>query len=192
MTRRTAHSEEEMKRRRQPLLRLLAERIVEAYLIEIGELHLKVATKPTKAVNSSRPTVEWTPALLGAFEQLKLSADDVLARARLLAAIPRTPHAEGVYFLIAENRIMYVGSSSDLRERLSQHRGRPCTHFAWVEAPRFYRDLEAHYINQFAPPWNSNHPTTSLAAPPPRAENAPDARSTVRPLLDRPAAADVD
>jgi len=31
-----------------------------------------------------------------------------------------------------------------------------------------------------------------LAAPPSHVENATDARSTVRPLLDRPAAADVD
>lgn len=31
-----------------------------------------------------------------------------------------------------------------------------------------------------------------LAPPPQRVENAPDASSTVRPLLNRPAAADVD
>lgn len=189
-------SEEEMKRRRRPLLQLIAERLVEDYLVEIGELPPRAAPETPKETQHHRSqTINWTPSMLAAFHNCKLSVDDIIARQMPIAELPlpRTKRPiKGCYFLIAWNRIMYVGSTSNLRERMNQHAKRPFTHFAWIEAPRFYRTLEAYYINQLAPPWNSNYPTDPLAAPSPNAENAPDARSTVRTLFDRPAAADVD
>lgn len=63
----------------------------------------------------------------------------------------------GVYFLIHKGKIIYVGQSTDVYNRLTYHlhKGREFTHFSFVECPvEMLDDLEHHYIITLNPPEN--------------------------------------
>lgn len=73
----------------------------------------------------------------------------------------------GIYFLIKNNKIMYVGQSKYINMRIGQHRD-ACREFdavAWFEAPElFLNDIEAYYINRIEPEWNRTSPICNLYA----------------------------
>jgi hypothetical protein len=64
----------------------------------------------------------------------------------------------GVYFLLDEDRIIYVGMSTNIRWRAKQHLDVafvPFNRIAWVEAPDMYiRDIESYYIDRIQPHFN--------------------------------------
>lgn len=63
----------------------------------------------------------------------------------------------GVYFLLLDNRVMYVGKSVDMYCRISEHRtkGRKFTHFSVIPCPpEDLAELESKYILAFAPEGN--------------------------------------
>ena len=63
----------------------------------------------------------------------------------------------GVYFLILNQRIVYVGKSVDMYCRISEHRskGRKFTHFHAIPCPpESLSELESKYILAFAPEGN--------------------------------------
>jgi hypothetical protein len=67
----------------------------------------------------------------------------------------------GVYFLILEGRIMYVGMSTHVVQRLIQHdaKGMPCDSVTFFHAPEiFLDDIEAYYIWRIKPPLNNKYP----------------------------------
>lgn len=94
---------------------------------------------------------------------------------RVLHALQNVPHAYhevlearvpsanncGVYFLIENREIMYVGKSLDLFNRLSQHMrsGKRFDSYAFLACQPTHLDYyEALYINAFVPPWNTSTP----------------------------------
>lgn len=71
----------------------------------------------------------------------------------LEAAIP-TSCASGVYFLLREREVVYVGQSVDVLHRIARHRreGKAFDSFAYIECPVDDLDrLEALYIKAFVP-----------------------------------------
>jgi len=94
---------------------------------------------------------------------------------RLLTALNEIPHPYhevmeasvpigancGVYFLICDRQIMYVGKSLDVLDRLSKHRraGRVFDSYSYIScSPADVGRLESLYINAFLPPWNGVTP----------------------------------
>jgi hypothetical protein len=67
--------------------------------------------------------------------------------------------AGGIYFLIRNGKIIYVGKSHNLSLRINQHRraGVDFDSLTWFEAPQFYlRDIESHYIHRIKPSMNTD------------------------------------
>lgn len=76
------------------------------------------------------------------------------------------PKCSGVYFIVSDDRIFYIGKSVDIRSRVvhGHHKFNQFVELSnpsifWVEAPKDkLSDLERKYIRQFAPPLNdANH-----------------------------------
>ena len=65
----------------------------------------------------------------------------------------------GIYFLVRDNKIVYVGSSKWVEFRIQQHKENQVEFdsSAWFEAPRiFLREIESYYINRINPPLNKH------------------------------------
>ncbi len=61
----------------------------------------------------------------------------------------------GIYFLIKDIKIVYVGKSLNVIRRIGQHPDKSFDRFAWVLCkPEQLDHLERDYINQFSPPLN--------------------------------------
>lgn len=89
--------------------------------------------------------------VLDACRQLPHSKTDVLE-----AALPTTKPS-GVYFLIREREVVYVGQSLDVLNRISRHRrdGRKFDAFSYIECDVADMDsLEVLYIKAFVPAEN--------------------------------------
>lgn len=75
--------------------------------------------------------------------------------------LPGYARCFGIYFLIANGRIIYVGESTNLERRLAVHRknGVPFDSLTWFEAPDLYlKTIEAYYIRRIDPPLNVDKP----------------------------------
>lgn len=75
--------------------------------------------------------------------------------------LPEMASCYGVYFLIENKEIVYVGQSNDINTRLTQHRenGIVFESFAWFEAPQPYlRAIESYYIHRIQPRLNYDYP----------------------------------
>lgn len=85
------------------------------------------------------------------------------------AAVPEFPPDDfgyycGVYFLISNNEIVYVGQSMTIARRISEHLHKPDS-VAWMETPRWCREyIEAYYINRILPERNTKIPGPGLYA----------------------------
>jgi hypothetical protein len=67
----------------------------------------------------------------------------------------------GIYFLINEGEIVYVGQAADIHSRIAAHArdGKTFTAYSFVECkPSELSDLEAEYIVAFAPRLNQKLP----------------------------------
>jgi len=65
----------------------------------------------------------------------------------------------GVYFLISQGRVVYVGQAVDVRRRIADHIGEAVKKFDSVRAMAVDRDrltpVERRYIRRFRPKYNS-------------------------------------
>ncbi len=87
-----------------------------------------------------------------------LTEADILAR-----AAPPQPRKCGIYFLINEGKLMYIGQSINIDARLPGHDWRKYDAWTWVSCDRReLHKLERRYIDQFLPPWNEDKRTTYL------------------------------
>lgn len=69
---------------------------------------------------------------------------------------PGEPYC-GIYFLILDDEIVYVGQSRDIKSRISQHSktDKFWDKFFYILCERDQLNkLESHYINQFKPKYN--------------------------------------
>jgi hypothetical protein len=100
---------------------------------------------------------------------------DMLSELEIVAAsIPTDPLKCGVYFLIDDDKVMYVGKSVDIHARLIEHRrsGKVFERWHWIPCPReALDDLERSYLDTFLPKWNLDTETRRK-------------RGDVRPLRD--------
>lgn len=71
----------------------------------------------------------------------------------------------GVYFLIRDRKVLYVGQSENLLDRVGRHSMRVAfTHYTMMLCEKHELDaLEAHYINEFKPPLNKKWKDGTMA-----------------------------
>lgn len=134
----------------------------EGQKIALGSDREQAIAKAKRIRNAGMPAPE--DAKLG--DLAFLSASEIAAR-----AVPMRRQS-GIYFLVLNARIVYVGQSMDVWQRVQQHRitGRRFDSFAWVPCPLHDLDrLEAHCISKFVPEQNTRGIRTaqnvSLASP---------------------------
>lgn len=75
--------------------------------------------------------------------------------------LPTCARCYGIYFLIEDKRIIYVGQSTSIDNRIHRHRknGVCFDSFTWFEAPELYlKTIEAYYIRRIDPPLNNDFP----------------------------------
>lgn len=108
-------------------------------------------------------------------EKLSMTQTKLLSSipSRVLNAIANVPHclsevldsampigtAMGVYFLIKNNEVVYVGQSIDVYGRLSTHKknGKDFDSFAFIQCEKgMLNDLESLYISAFVPFMNAD------------------------------------
>jgi hypothetical protein len=69
----------------------------------------------------------------------------------------------GIYFLIRDSEIVYVGKSANVLDRLSKHIEKGFDSFSIVECSwKDMRMLEPHFIYKFSPPLNVTPPTNRI------------------------------
>ena len=80
----------------------------------------------------------------------------LLPKGEILAMGRTTARLCGVYFLINENEIIYVGQSVNIAGRVGgHHKDKVFTHYTYVECPESHLNaLEGLYIEKFDPPLN--------------------------------------
>jgi len=73
----------------------------------------------------------------------------------------------GIYFLLSEGKVMYVGQSTNLHTRLQQHQSRrKFDALSFIECDRHLLDeLESRYIHALHPPWNGRGAKGTKNAP---------------------------
>jgi hypothetical protein len=96
------------------------------------------------------------------FSMLSTSKHAVLTEEAIVArSLPAEPQC-GVYFLIQDSRIVYIGQSVNVHARLADHWNgeKRFDRVYWVRcAQRDLAPLEAAYIAQFNPPLNKVQPS---------------------------------
>ena len=91
-----------------------------------------------------------------------LSEDELVA-----AGQPHHP-VSGIYFLISENRVQYVGQANDVDRRLAEHwrDGRRWEAVTVIECDTKHLDaVESAYIHRLAPPRQGRKANGELVAP---------------------------
>ncbi len=75
----------------------------------------------------------------------------------IASSVPPYPRKCGVYFLIKDHELKYVGQSIDVEGRLREHRSRGFDRWHWIPCAAEELDsLERRYLDAFLPPWNSD------------------------------------
>lgn len=117
-----------------------------------GQLDATAKRYKPRVVPLGPDLVTMVPRLvLDACRQIPHSKIDVLE-----SCIP-TARASGVYFLVRESEVVYVGQSVDVLHRIARHRreGRVFDAFSYIECDHGEMDrLEALYIKAFIPVGN--------------------------------------
>jgi hypothetical protein len=86
-------------------------------------------------------------------ETLGATEEDIVARAKSFPLVK----ISGVYFIVVDGRVHYVGKSNNILGRLAQHaaEGRRCERIAYMECDESDLDaLEAFYIKKLKPRGN--------------------------------------
>jgi hypothetical protein len=117
-----------------------------------GQLDATAKRYKPRVIPIGPDLVTMVPRLvLDACRQIPHTKIDVLE-----AAIP-TARASGVYFLVLDGEVVYVGQSVDVLQRIARHRreGRVFDAFSYIECDLGEMDrLEALYIKAFIPVGN--------------------------------------
>jgi hypothetical protein len=80
----------------------------------------------------------------------------LLSEEHIVAASYSMSRVSGVYFLIRDNRVVYVGQSVNVYSRLSQHKDKTFDRFAYVPCPpEKLNRLESIYIHVLKPELNA-------------------------------------
>ena len=124
-----------------------------------GGLREKIAQLETRLAELQRVEAasEVAAALTG---KALLCVEEIAARAR-----PWPPDA-GVYFLLDGEEVVYVGQAVNVHARISQHRDKSFSRYAFVPCPRECLDkLESLYIHCLRPRLNGNQRDGAKLAP---------------------------
>lgn len=108
-----------------------------------------------------RIPIEWLKANAKRFHFTEKQILDAAVKEFHAPDLPPMARCYGIYFLIRNKEIVYVGMSRDIPGRIDQHKenGMPFDSFAWFEAPEnFLRDIEAYYIRRIKPFLNNDYP----------------------------------
>jgi hypothetical protein len=74
--------------------------------------------------------------------------------------------ASGVYFLINDDKIIYVGQSTNVYARITSHHDKTFNSFAFIPCePKVLDGLESLYIHIFRPPLNGDYVHGAKRAP---------------------------
>lgn len=140
----------------------------------------KCGTRKTKTLKTKEDAEAWAKALENAIYKranaLTMKQKIDMAESLLMTSIPKrvlqamaaVPHdleevleaaipygsGTGVYFLIKDKEVIYIGQSIDVFHRMARHRreNRAFDSFAYLECPKERLDeLEAAYITAFVP-----------------------------------------
>lgn len=143
----------------------------------------KCGTRKTKTLKTHAEALGWATALENALYKranaLTMKQKIDMAESLLMSAIPKRvltalsqiPHdleevleaalpyrsGTGIYFLIKDKEVIYVGQSLDVFHRMARHRrdSREFDSFAYIECEKERLDeLESQYIAAFVPPLN--------------------------------------
>ncbi len=96
----------------------------------------------------------------------------LLGEAEIIAASVPTDGAKcGIYFLIKDGELKYIGQSINVDARLGSHHHRGFNRWHWVPCrPGELNSMERRYIDALLPPWNVDNRTEmrreELARPP--------------------------
>jgi hypothetical protein len=72
----------------------------------------------------------------------------------------------GIYFLVRQGKVVYVGQSVNVAARVAQHHDKDFDSVTIVECDRKVLDvLESLYIHFLRPPLNGNTPSKAMSAP---------------------------
>jgi hypothetical protein len=78
----------------------------------------------------------------------------------VMASKSPAPRDCGIYFLIKNDRVAYVGKSIDIAARLLSHRSRGFDRWHWIPCrPEELDLLERRYLDEFLPLWNADFQT---------------------------------
>jgi hypothetical protein len=136
-----------LKGRRQPLLPIGVTAKRSGFAVEVGALQYDLGCDRPKAF------------ALAAQVRDSLQLDRLLTPEEIAGAAQVNRAWAGVYFLLAAGEVIYVGSTSDLRQRLSQHQVNGVEFDAWhfVPCELGREDLERRYIAALRPRLNIKH-----------------------------------
>lgn len=90
-------------------------------------------------------------------EHKRLSGDDILTETEIVSRADRRIQLSGIYFLVKDGRIVYVGQAQDVDVRIAQHRKtKDFDEFTYIQAMGDQLDLlESIYIHHFRPELNA-------------------------------------
>jgi hypothetical protein len=114
-----------------------------------------------------------TVPVLRSFAVRALGGVPELSEAQIVGAATPWANPCGVYFLICNGRVMYIGQAVNVASRLAQHHKekQPFDAVAVLECDRKDLDtLESLYIHRLQPEWNGRHRNGELVAPMRRTE----------------------
>lgn len=143
----------------------------------------KCGTRKTKTLKTREDAEVWAEAVEKAISKranaLTMKQKLQMAESLLMTSIPKrvlqamaaVPHdleevldaalpygkGSGIYFLIKDKEVIYVGQSTDVFHRMARHRrdNREFDSFAYIQCEKDQLDdLEAKYIAAFVPPLN--------------------------------------
>jgi predicted GIY-YIG superfamily endonuclease len=87
----------------------------------------------------------------------KVASKTLASAEAILKAAKPWQSFTGVYFLISNNKIVYVGQSVNVYARISGHAGKTFDSFTVIPCPREHLNvLESLYIHMFDPPLNGH------------------------------------
>lgn len=128
----------------------------------------KVASTPKEA----KPLPSLAPEVIQHLTQLTeasaaLTGLYMLTEKQIVSAANRYKPCCGVYFLIKDNKVMYVGQSVDIHSRMRQHaKTRDFDSYTYIPCEPDSLDIyESLYIHALSPDWNAEHESGKKTAP---------------------------
>jgi len=128
-------------------------------------LRLDVVEMRIRELNSERDKLE-REAILGNLSA-KLTSKTMLTESEVVDGCQPWDKAVGVYFLIKNKSVVYVGQSTSVYSRISTHQStKDFDSIAWVPCENYMLDrLESLYIHTFRPALNGNMNNGYKSAP---------------------------